>query len=564
MAILTRSGFALPGTSNQFHTGTWRVQRPVHHLQNAPCHSACPAGENAQAWLADLEVGDYRRAWETIVSVNPIPAITGRVCHHPCEGACNRGQYDQAIAIHGVERYLGDNAIEQGWDYPVAAAPRNANQIAVVGAGPAGLSAAYHLVRQGHRVTLFDSLPDAGGTLRTALPAYRLPRDVIDRETGRILALGIDFRSHHKLGREMTIDELESDFDAVFLGLGNQKSRDWSVDGATPRDLHVGLDLLKEWIAVGVVAQQPNSVAIVGGGNTAVDLARILRRAGVADVHVITHQSLPGSDASPDDLMSAIQREVEQAIEEGVQFHDHRGIRRLILRGERVVGVEVVRMKKMKRDNGLIDRVAFEGTETILHVEQVIPAIGQRVDPDGIEHLIHNATSLEVDAHGHFPGHPKLFAGGDARSGSQGTVSGAVGDGRRAAIAIDHMLRKEPMEQAAPAKPIPIRELNLNYYEHAPRPEQLTLGVAERTGCEEIEGGLSSGQALAEARRCFSCGNCLECDNCWTLCPDSAVLKSVAVVEDGSKYVFDYDFCKGCGLCAHECPSGYITMEEEI
>ncbi len=181
MAILTRSGFALPGTSNQFHTGTWRVQRPVHHLQNAPCHSACPAGENAQAWLADLEVGEYRRAWETIVSVNPIPAITGRVCHHPCEGACNRGQYDQAIAIHGVERYLGDNAIEQGWDYPVAAAPRNANQIAVVGAGPAGLSAAYHLVRQGHRVTLFAyrtaGLPPATRCDRSGDRPHPCPRN---------------------------------------------------------------------------------------------------------------------------------------------------------------------------------------------------------------------------------------------------------------------------------------------------------------------------------------------------------------------------------------------------
>ena len=563
MTTLTRSAYALPGTSTSFKTGTWRVQRPIHRHVAAPCHVACPAGEDAQAWLARLEEGNTRAAWETIVSANPMPAITGRVCHHPCESACNRGGVDEAIAINNVERYLGDQAIEHGWDYPMTRPAPDAPQAAVVGAGPAGLSCAYHLIRLGYRVMLFDELPTAGGTLRTALPAYRLPRHILDAEVERILATGIEFRSHHRLGREMSLEELEADYRAVFLGPGTQRAREWSIDGATPRDLHVGLDLLKEWVAVGEVVK-PKSAAIVGGGNTAVDLSRVLRRAGVEEVHVITHQALPGPDADPAELMSAIPREIDQAMEEGVKFHEHRGIRRLILRGEQVVGVEMVHMKKLDRGTGKPERVAFEGTETVLHVDQVIPAIGQEVEPFGMERLLHSATRFTADAMGRVDGHPKLYAGGDARRGTSGTVSGAVGDGRRAAATIDARIRGLEAHAEASADPIPLDAINLNYYTRGQRPTESMVPVEERAECVEIEQGISSGDALRESKRCLSCGNCFACDNCWTLCPDSAVLKTTDAAADGSHYVFDYDYCKGCGLCAEECPCGFIAMEDEL
>ena len=563
MTTLTRSAYAFPGTSTGFKTGSWRVQRPVHRHASAPCHTACPAGEDAQAWLARLEEGNARAAWEEIVSVNPMPAITGRVCHHPCESACNRGGVDEAIAIHNVERHLGDQAIKEGWDYPVAAPSPIAQPVAVVGAGPAGLSCAYHLVRLGYQVTLFDELPAAGGTLRTALPSYRLPRDILDAEVERILGIGIEFKAHHRLGREMSLEELESQYRAVFLGPGTQRAREWSIDGATPRDLHVGLNLLQEWIAVGEVVN-PKSAAIVGGGNTAVDLSRILRRAGVEEVHVITHQGMPGGDTPDADLMHAIPREIEQAIEEGVQFHDHRGIRRLILRGEQVVGVEMVHMKKMDRGNGKSERVAFEGTETVLHVDQVIPAIGQEVEHFGMQRLLHNATRFTVDAMGNLDGHPGLFAGGDARRGTSGTVTGAVGDGRRAASAIDQHVRGTTPTLEKRGEPITLDALNLNYYSGGKRPVEPTLPVAERGECEEIEQGISHTESVNESKRCLSCGSCFACDNCWTLCPDSAVLKTQEAAADGSHYVFDYDFCKGCGLCAKECPCGFIAMEDEL
>lgn len=562
MTELTRGAFALPGTSLAFKTGTWRVQRPVHHYRPAPCQHACPAGEDAQAWLSLLAQGQPQQAWEAIVRANPLPAISGRVCHHPCESACNRGQYDAAIGIHSVERFLGDEAIRLGWAYPVAPSTASARRVAVVGAGPAGLSAAYHLLRTGYRVVLFDSLPLAGGTCRMAIPPYRLPRNVLDAEVERLLSGGIDFRAQHQLGRDVSLDELRQDYGAVFLAPGTQKHREWSIDGVVPRDLHVGLDLLKEWMTVGSMIQA-SSVAIIGGGNTAVDMARVLRRCGVPQVHIITHESLPGAGVPPGDAMRAIPREISQAQEEGVIIHPHRGILRLILRGERVVGVEMAHMRKQPRPDGSVQRVMFEGTETVLHVDQVIPAIGQQVDEFGMADLLHRQAFFAPDALGALPGHPGVYVGGDARPG-RGSVSAAVGDGRRAAAAIDHFLHGLEQAPDQPADVLAFEQLNLNYFEHVARVDASILPPEQRSGQAEIEGGLDANQAGHEAGRCLSCGNCLACDNCWTLCPDSAVLKTTERAGDGSHYVFDYDYCKGCGLCAHECPCGFIAMRDEV
>jgi NADPH-dependent glutamate synthase beta subunit-like oxidoreductase len=261
---------------------------------------------------------------------------------------------------------------------------------------------------------------------------------MLDQEAQRILAAGIEFKPHVALGRDVSLDELLADYRAVFLAPGRQQSREWNVDGRVPADLHTGMRLLQEWISVGDVPKIA-SAAIVGGGNTAVDLARVLRKAG-AEAYVITHDALPGPDVPPREAMPAISREIEQAVEEGVIFHPHRGIRRLILRGEKVVGVELVHMKKLLRPDGQTERVAFEGTETVLHVDQVIPAIGQAVEAAGMERLLGNARSFNTDYWGRLADHSGLFAGGDARTGSRGTVSAAVGDGHRAALAIDRYL----------------------------------------------------------------------------------------------------------------------------
>ncbi len=562
MDRLTRGAIALPGTSLNNKTGSWRVMRPLHRHGAAPCHTACPAGEDAQAWIAKFDAGDLRGAWEALVAANPLPAITGRVCPHPCESACNRGQYDQPLAIHSLERYLGDMALKEGWPYPLAAIDPGLPSVAVVGAGPAGLAAAYHLRRHGLRVTLFEALTHAGGTLRSALPYYRLPTEVLDAEIARVLAVGLDWRPHTKLGRDVSLEELRQDHAAVFLGPGNQKGRRWDVSFAVPDTLRAGLDLLHEWMRMGTVST-PRSVAIVGGGNTAVDLGRILKRLGAEEVHLVTHERIPAAGVPGYDAMPAAEREVQQAIEEGVVVHEHRSVRRLLLKGNRVTGVELVHAKKLPTPDGRYKLTSFHGTESVLHVEEVIPAIGQQVEPEGFGALLQGRPYIPVDDYtGAVVGAGSVYAGGDAR-GDHGTVSAAVGDGRRAALAIARALRG----LAAPARPdregVAFDRLNLNYFEHRPRQEAQVLPPELRVCHEEVECGLDPTQAALEAKRCLSCGNCLACDNCWTLCPDSSVLKTRVAATDGSHYVFDYDYCKGCGLCAQECPTGYIVMQPE-
>jgi len=557
---LTRGGFAYPGTTRDYKTGTWRIQRPEHEHRRAPCHAVCPAGEDPQAYIALLDMGKAREAWEALVSVNPLPAITGRVCPHPCESGCNRGQYDEPLAIHSIERYLGDQAIENNWDYPVTAPVANAPHVAVVGAGPAGLSAAWHLLRQGLQVTVFDEVSEAGGTLFT-IPDNRLPREIVRKEVGRLLHAGIHFEANHKLGRNFYLSELQQNYAGVFLAPGIMKSREWNIDGVTPRDLHEGLHLLKQWSDVASLPEM-KSAAIIGGGNTAIDIARVLNRNGV-DTHIVIHSSLPDPEHPSEDDMRAIPREIEQALEEGVRIHDHHGIKRLILRGEKVTGVEIVRMRKLPDDNGRLHRVAFEGTESILHVDQVIPAIGQVIDSVGMEHLLAGRSSFKVDERGQIAGSDNIYAGGDAIEGNSGTVTEAVGNGRVAAEAIAARLKQQELPAFNTSKAITYDSLNMNYFEPAARAVQFILPVAERVGEVEIESGLSPQQAAKEANRCFACGNCLTCDNCWTLCPDSAVLKTNDIALDGSFYVFDYDYCKGCGLCATECPSGYILMRND-
>lgn len=560
MTILTRGAFAKPGTSLEFKTGDWRLQRPVYLHRSAPCHAGCPAGEDPQAYLARLAEGDAKAAWETLVGANPLPAITGRVCHHPCESACNRGQYDEPLAIHAVERTLGDEAIAGAWNYPLQAPASGASRVAVIGAGPAGLSASYQLIRLGYLVTLFEAESEAGGLLASAIPSYRLPRTVLSGELERLLSIGITFMPRNRLGRDFTLDELRSDHRAVFLGVGNQRGREWSIDGVVPRDSRPGLDVLKEWLSIGSLPAY-KSVAIIGGGNTAVDLARVLRFSGIPEVHIISYRAVPGPGVPPEDAMRATAREVRQAIEEGVIIHEHRGVRRLIIRGERVVGVEMVHTKKLTRTAGRRETVEFEGTETIMHVEHVIPAVGQEVDPTGIEMLLRGHPFLHPDSWGKLENFEGIFAGGDVREGAA-TVSEAIGDGRRAAIGIDRYLRGASMPALEKAA-VGFADLNVNYFEHQARVGIDMLAVAERNAEREIEQPLTLGQIETESRRCFSCGECMACDNCWTLCPDSAVLKTREVAAGGDHYVFDYDYCKGCGLCAHECPAGYIAMQPE-
>ena len=553
-------GFALPGTSRMNHTGSWRLERPLYVTSPSPCHGACPAHEEIPVYLDHLAMDRPRQAWEALVAANPMPAVTGRVCPHPCETSCHRGSYDSAVSIHSAERFLGDMALREGWSYPGVDGDQREEAVAIVGAGPAGLSCAYHLRRAGYRVTLFETLPEAGGTCRI-IPDYRLPGEILSREVERILALGIDFRPGQKLGRDVSLEELEEGFSAVYLAPGRQKNRSYSVDRALPGDLHHGLDLLWEWRNVGSLPRWDRAV-IVGGGNTAVDLARTLLRTGSREVHVVTDEELPGlTSPAGRGAMPAIAREVAMALEEGVRIHTGRRIGRLILREERVIAVELLHALKEMEGQSPVHR-AFTGTETILETDAVIPAVGQEVDPAGIGRLLGHRTILSLLPSGQVEGETRIFAGGDACPGG-GLVSIAVGSGHHGARMIDAHLRQKEASSGAPPSPIPFSNLNMAYFEERPAYRPLERPREARTGFDEIETTGPLEGIRREADRCFSCGHCLLCDNCWTLCPDGAVLRTAGIPGIPDPYLFDYDYCKGCGLCARECPSGHIRMVPE-
>ncbi len=565
MTVLTRGAYADPGTSLDFKTGNWRsVEKPVHIHAKAPCHAACPAGEDQQAWFAKLQEGHAEEAWRELVRANPLPAVTGRVCPHPCETACNRAHFDGALAIHNVERWLGDEAVRNGWSYPVSAPSADAPQVAIVGAGPAGLSAAYHCVRLGLRARIFEAGAEPGGLLRSAIPATRLPRDAMNAELERLLALpGITLELRTRLGRDVELDELSASHAAVLLAPGCQASKAWDVDGAVPADLHEGLDLLKEFMDHGVLPEA-RQVVVHGGGNTAVDLCRIMKRSGAEHVTLVTASGLPGPDTEPADLLNVVPRELEEALEEDIEIIDHATINRLIMKGSKLTGVEIVSLRKLPGNDGRRHRVPFEGTERVLPVDMVVPCIGEKVDAEGLGlHLSGNYLSPR-DVFGHLET-DGVYALGDAR-GDRGTVAEAIGDGRLAAHSVAARLRGEadPIESERPDTPFD--QLNPIYFEGAKRAAPPRLPVADRTFDTEIEGDIGRTAALAEAQRCLSCGNCLACDNCWVFCPDNAVIKTEELAKDGSHYLFDLDFCKGCGICAHECPTGYIQMrpEEEL
>ena len=560
MAVLTRGAYGNPGTSLAFKTGNWRsTEKPVHVHAKAPCHAACPAGEDQQAWLAKLQEGHVEAAWASLVSANPLPGITGRVCPHPCESACNRVEIDGAVAIHNVERWLGDEAVAHGWAYPVDAPAADAPIVAIVGGGPAGLSAAYHAVRHGLRAKVFEALPEAGGLLRSAIPPTRLPRSILNAEIDRLLQLnGIDIEYRARLGRDVSVDELATQYSAVLLAPGCQASREWDVRGAVPADHHEGLALLKEFMDHG---QFPTakSVLVHGGGNTAIDLCRLLKRGGVKDVTLVTASGLPGPDTEPDDLINVVPRELDEALEEGIEIVPHATVNRLIMRGSAVIGAEVASLKKERDADGHTRRVTFEGTERVVDVDTVIPCIGERVDPEGLDRLVRGGYLRPDDVRGRLEG--MLYALGDAR-GDRGTVAEAIGDGKRAIEAVAAQIAGDAV-QDDDRPTLAAGGLNTAYYESHSRAVAPKLAVAERTFDAEIEGDIGRTAALSEAQRCLSCGNCLACDNCWTFCPDNAVIKTVELASDGSHYLFDLDFCKGCGLCAHECPTGYIQMQPE-
>ncbi len=536
-------------TTLEIHTGAWRSRRPLHVEAEAPCRLACPAGESVARWIDLAARGDWAAAWALIREDNPLPAVTGRVCAHPCERACNRSIHDGAVAVNALERFVGDWGLAHG----VVAVPRvrRRERVAVVGSGPAGLACAAHLGAAGYRVTIFEADRRLGGLLRHGIPEYRLPRAVVEREINLILALGIEVVTGARLGTTVAWDELAG-YDAVFLGCGAGTAIALEVPGVATPGVADGLGFLGA-VNAGAPPAIGTRVAVIGGGSTAMDVARTARRLGASMVTVL---ALEERAAMPADA-----EEVGQALAEGVTIVNGVGVHRFVESADRLIGVVVGPATFERRaDGAVVPRFAMRAARLVA-ADTALLALGQRIEVGSIAagaRLEHGVVAVDVDGRADASG---LFAGGDVASRRR-TVADAIGMGTRAARGIARMLGDgrarptgaRPWAVERPDLVVGEADVNLARFPRARRAHRWERLPEERIrSFVEVQAPLGERAAREESARCFSCGRCTSCDVCVAVCPD------LAIVHDGG-YRVATAYCKGCGLCAAECPRGALRM----
>ncbi len=523
-------------------SGPVRQQRPVYVDLLPPCNAGCPAGENIQAWLALVKEGREEEAWRGLTADNPLPAVHGRVCYHPCETACNRADLDAAVSIHGVERYLGDLAIERGWRFEPPA-ERTGRRVLVVGSGPSGLSAAYHLARLGHDVVVRDHGAEPGGMMRYGIPAYRLPREVLDAEIERIRDLGVVFEQGHRV-EDLDAERRSGRFDAVFVAVGAHLSKRVDIPTVDAGRVLDAVAFLRG-VASGERDSVHGRVAVYGGGNTAFDAARVARRLGAEDTVIVYRRTR--------EQMPAHEEEAADAEEEGIRVN---WLRTIASMGDEDLTVEVQELDENGRPHGT-------GRFETLAADTVILALGQESDTGflrGVPGIEFDRDVVVVSPTTLMTGAPGVFAGGDAVP-SERTVTVGVGHGKKAARSIDAWLSGLPYGPAPKHPPADLDSLHLWYFGLHERRHQPELDPAQRIrDFEEVVAGLDAEAARFEAGRCLSCGNCFECDGCLGSCPEDAVIK----LGTGLRYEFDYDRCTGCGTCYRQCPVHAIEMVPEV
>ncbi|MDH5285082.1 MAG: FAD-dependent oxidoreductase [Betaproteobacteria bacterium] len=547
-------------TTESIRTGTWRAALPRHVQASSPCREACPVSGDIATWIGLARERDFRGAWEALTRHNPFPAIAGRICHHPCEAACNRAGFDEALSICKLERFVGDLAIERGWAFEAPTVERE-ERVAIVGGGPAGLSAAFQLRRLGYRVTLVEARGELGGLMRHGIPSYRLAREVLDAEVARVVALGVDVRLNAKPEAAPAWAELRRTHDAVFVATGAQRQKrlpaldygqPWVADGAA-------------WLASANAGEIPalgKRLVVIGGGSAALDVARSARRAG----HEVTLLALEARGQMP-----AQREEVDEALEEGIALVDGAMLQEASHAGGEVrLACRRVRFVPGER-RGQFSVVPFADGAFELRADAIVTSIGQDPDTAALgDGVALDGSLVAVDAQ-QATARDDTWAGGDVASMAR-FVTDAIGQGKRAAFAIDRALRARRGEAPAaerwrpgPAAAIaieasvPLPAIATHAYAPQARAAARRLEPAARLASgAEVQLALDIEQALAETTRCFSCGTCIRCDTCVAVCPD------LAVVREGDGYRVLGDYCKGCGLCVKECPTGSMDMVQEV
>ena len=554
------------GTTEIFLTGQWSGRKPAWVEKTSPCRQACPIGNDiARAFAAALG-GGLDEALRVFRQENPLPGVCGRVCYHPCESECNRREHDEAVNIRGFERYLADNG-NIASEIP---SKKRSQKVAVVGSGPAGLGAAYHLARLGFQVTIFEALPEPGGMLMYGIPEYRLPKAVLKEEIGRIEEMGVAIKTGIRIGTDISVADIRKDFQAVFLAIGAHRGMRLGVEGEDLSGVTQGITFLRD-VNLGKRRDLGHTVAVIGGGNTAIDCARVAGRLGAREVIVVYRRSRSE--------MPALAEDVEAAQAEGVRFEFLTAPKRIIAASGRVSAVECLRMELGPPDGaGRLRPVPLEGSEYVIGADTVIAAVGQVPEADflGDQNLVNERGMIDVSS-ATLPG---VFGGGDC-AGTRAFVADAIASGKMGALAIacftdgmeltkelephrigikSSISTKHVLESGNGVdlqKVITYDKLNTICYHHAPRnmnPERITPQEAI-SSFEEVVGKLNKKQIEAEIERCFKCGTCTTCDLCFLVCPDISITKAG---NDG--YGVRTDYCKGCGVCAVTCPRQVIEM----